>query len=63
MRSEGNVFKCWSSRWDAVYYGELGSSKAVLEAGYNLECFMSRWAPGIDRATTWSASCRGGPLG
>lgn len=38
-----NVFKCWDSMWDVIWHGELGSSLAMLNAGYDLDCFMTRY--------------------
>lgn len=59
MRDEGEVFKCWSDRQDAIYYGELGSSRAILRAGYNLDCFIIRYQ-GIDwrDPTNWDCNAR-----
>lgn len=37
-----NVLSCWSDRWDAIWYAELGSSWAVLNAGFNIDCMISR---------------------
>ena len=37
---DGNVFKCWSERLDAIYHAELGASAAILRAGYNLDCLL-----------------------
>ena len=39
-----NVLSCWSDRWDAIWYAELGSSWAVLNAGFNIDCMISRSA-------------------
>jgi hypothetical protein len=30
---DGKVFTCWSSMWDVIWHGELGSSLALLNAG------------------------------
>ena len=40
---EGQVMQCHFDRWDAVYFGELGSSLAILNAGYNIDSFVVRW--------------------
>lgn len=40
FQQDGQVMKCQDDRWDAVYYGELGSSLAVLNAGFNIDSFM-----------------------
>lgn len=37
------VFRCHSSRWHTIYHSELGSSASILAAGYNLDCFMTRY--------------------
>ncbi len=29
--------------WDVIYYSELGSSWAVLAAGYTIDCLMIRY--------------------
>ncbi|MEW5312893.1 MAG: hypothetical protein WDW38_004491 [Sanguina aurantia] len=40
---DGKVFHCHNNRWNTIYYSELGSSNAILDAGYNLDCFMARY--------------------
>jgi hypothetical protein len=42
MLQEGRVFSCHRDRWDAIWYGELGSSAAILNAGYNIGSLMIR---------------------
>ena len=39
---DGTVLNCYNDRWDAVYYGELGSSLAVLKAGKNIDSFLQK---------------------
>ena len=39
---EGHVLQCHQNRSEAIYYGELGSSLAILHAGYNIDSFQSR---------------------
>lgn len=34
-------------RWNTIYYSELGSSAAILDAGYNIACLMVRYQ-GVD---------------
>eukprot|EP00879_Flechtneria_rotunda_P012042 GHRR01012577.1.p1 GENE.GHRR01012577.1~~GHRR01012577.1.p1 ORF type:complete len:347 (+),score=93.53 GHRR01012577.1:547-1587(+) len=41
------VFACHEDRWDTIYYSELGSSKCILDAGYNIACLMLRYQ-GVD---------------
>ncbi len=38
------MLKCHGNHWDAKWFAELGASKAVLEAGYNLGSMMKRYA-------------------
>ena len=42
MEAEGRVFQCHRDRADAIFFGELGSSRAILEAGFNLGSFLAR---------------------
>ena len=39
---EGQMMQCHQDRWDAVFFGELGSSLAVLNAGFNIDSFLTR---------------------
>ena len=43
LAQEGQVMQCHSDRWDAVYFGELGASLAILNAGYNIDSLLVRW--------------------
>lgn len=45
--ADRQVFACHKDRWDTIYYSELGSSKAILDAGYNIDSLMLRYQ-GID---------------
>ncbi|CAL8468255.1 g7794 [Coccomyxa elongata] len=47
LQKDGNVLKCHGNHWDAKWFAELGASKAVLEAGYNLGSLMKRYE-GVD---------------
>lgn len=42
---DGNVFGCYSNIDETIYHSELGSSDAILRAGYNLGSFMVRRSP------------------
>ncbi len=53
---DGNVFTCWSSMWDVIWHGELGSSLALLNAGFGLDCFMMRYQ-GVDWADRANWRC------
>jgi hypothetical protein len=37
--------RCWDDRDAVAFHAELGASAAVLAAGFNLDCFLSRCGP------------------
>lgn len=45
--ADRRVFACHKDRWDTIFYSELGSSKAILDAGFNIGCMMLRYQ-GVD---------------
>lgn len=47
LLNDANVFKCFSSLDEAIWHAEAGSSLAILNANYNLDCLMLRYQ-GID---------------
>eukprot|EP00195_Chlamydomonas_chlamydogama_P010072 CAMPEP_0202914022 /NCGR_PEP_ID=MMETSP1392-20130828/62019_1 /ASSEMBLY_ACC=CAM_ASM_000868 /TAXON_ID=225041 /ORGANISM="Chlamydomonas chlamydogama, Strain SAG 11-48b" /LENGTH=431 /DNA_ID=CAMNT_0049605511 /DNA_START=282 /DNA_END=1577 /DNA_ORIENTATION=- len=64
LLEDDKVFQCHDSRWAAIYYSELGSSAAVLSAGYNIDCFMTRYqsVDWRDQAN-WECNQRFNPMG
>ena len=42
LKEDGRVFACHDSMWATIRFSEIGSSKAILDAGYNLDSFMVR---------------------
>ena len=42
LMDKEDVMKCWSDSAALAYHVELGASAALLEAGYNLDCFVER---------------------
>jgi hypothetical protein len=36
------VFRCHQLREDAIWFAELGASRSLLDAGYNIASFMTR---------------------
>jgi translation initiation factor eIF-2B subunit epsilon len=50
------VFACHRDRWDTIYHSELGSSLAILNAGFNIDCLMMRYQ-GVDWRDTASWEC------
>lgn len=61
---DGNVFHCWSSMWDVIWHGELGSSLALLKAGFGLDSFMMRYqdVDWLDQAN-WKCNKQANPYG
>ncbi|PNH12741.1 LIM domain and RING finger protein [Tetrabaena socialis] len=59
---DGRVFHCHNTRWTTIYYSELGSSTAILKAGYNLDCLMAKYQ-GVDwrNKTNWGCNGRSSP--
>ncbi len=59
LMQDPHVFACQRDRWDTIYYSELGSSLAMLKAGYNIDCLMLRYQ-GIDwrNKSTWDCNAR-----
>lgn len=47
LQADPHVFFCHTGRWNTIYYSELGASAAMLAAGYNIDCFMTRYQ-GVD---------------
>lgn len=42
FQQEGQILRCHKDRWDAIFYGELGSSLAILRAGFKIDSFLPR---------------------
>ena len=38
------MLSCNSDRWDAIWHAEMGSSGAVMNAGYNIASLLHRCA-------------------
>ena len=43
LRKDNTVLNCYNDRWDAVYFGELGSSLAVLKADKNIDSLLTKY--------------------
>lgn len=43
--ADGKVFECHDALDEAMYYSDVGSSLAILDAGYTLHSFMVRIQP------------------
>jgi hypothetical protein len=42
IMQDKNVFRCYKNIADTIYHSELGSTKAILAAGYNIDSLMVR---------------------
>ena len=42
LSDDGGVFECYDGFADTIYHSELGSSKVILDAGYNIDSLMVR---------------------
>ena len=40
LLQDQNVFACFEDMSDTIYHSELGSSKVLLDAGYNIDSLM-----------------------
>lgn len=59
LQREGQVFACFEDLHDTIYYAELGSSLAVLKAGYNIDSLMMRYQ-GVDWRDKANWKCNAG---
>ncbi|KAL3154058.1 hypothetical protein ABBQ32_013603 [Trebouxia sp. C0010 RCD-2024] len=59
LQSDGNVFACFEDLHDTIYHAELGSSLAVLKAGYNIDSLMLRYQ-GVDWRDRSNWKCNAG---
>lgn len=64
LQAAGTVLACQPDRGAAVYNGEIGSSAAIVAAGYNVASFLTRYR-GVDFRLPANQRCNGGasPLG
>jgi hypothetical protein len=64
LQDAGYVMKCHANRALAIFYGEIGASLVILEAGYNLDSFLWRYQ-GVDwrEPHTWECNAALSPLG
>ena len=47
MQKNGSVLQCHGLPWEDELYSQFGASRAILDAGYNLDSFMLRYR-GVD---------------
>lgn len=43
LRSTGTVFQCHKDLQDTILHGEIGASRAIMAAGYNIDSLMLRY--------------------
>ena len=52
LLEDQRVFQCYEDMWDTIYHSELGSSKVILDAGYNIDSLMVRsWSARVHLCT------------
>jgi hypothetical protein len=59
LQRGGQVFSCYDNLHDTIYFAELGSSLAVLEAGFNIDSLMLRYQ-GVDWRDKRNWRCNAG---
>lgn len=64
IHKNGSVLTCHSAPWEDEYYSQLGASRAILNAGYNLDSFMLRYR-GVDwtEPRNWGCNAKLNPVG
>ena len=64
LNATGTVLMCHASRDSAVLEGEMGASRAILKAGYNIASFLVKYS-GVDFRSARAQGCNGrvSPLG
>lgn len=56
LRRDGRPFKCHRDRDDAIWDGEVGLSRVMLEAGHNIDCLLEPYQ-GVDWRVVKDAAC------
>lgn len=56
LAAEPGVVRCHAKPWDARYHSNVGSSLAILNAGYSLDCLLTRYQ-GVDWTNTATWNC------
>ena len=51
LEVQGTIFRCHASTWEEQFYSEMGSSRAILEANYTIDSFMTKY-----RKVDWTDS-------
>lgn len=59
LQGDGDVLKCYTDIHDAIWYAEIGSSAAILDAGYNIDALMLRYQ-GVDWRDKANWGCNAG---
>lgn len=64
LKSSGYVLRCHKDRFEAVYFGEIGASLAMFEAGYTIDSFLTRYQ-GVDwrNQDNWECNHALSPIG
>ena len=59
LLDDENVFACYNSIHDTVFHAELGSSLAILNAGYTIDTLMLKYQ-GADWRDRGNWACNAG---
>lgn len=59
LRDNGKIFKCYDDIWDTIWHAEVGSSGAILDAGYTIDSLMLRYQ-GVNWTDTRNWGCNAG---
>ncbi len=59
VRAANEVLQCYGDVYDAKYHSESGASRAILEAGKNIDCLMLRYGS-VNWGSKENWQCNGG---
>lgn len=59
LQRDGSVFTCHSNMLDTIWHSEIGASAVILEAGFNLDCLLTKYQ-GVNWRNSSFANCNGG---
>jgi hypothetical protein len=59
LTDDGRVFACYKDIHDTIWHAEVGSTKAILDAGYTIDTLMLRYQ-GVNWTDPANWQCNGG---
>lgn len=57
--ADNATLRCYASMGEVIHHAELGASALLLEAGYTIDCLMTRYQ-GVDWRDERNWNCNGG---